>query len=132
MTGEMPVTLETIFENIYLEVVAPRHLPQTPRTNRGRSCVLDVRNRLLLVMIRLPDVLAHIFCLYKSTVAERIYHVMPILFVNYQNYNLGFHQSAIKSKNRNSDIRSLFLPFAVCTCGFLSNRRILITRGFQN
>ena len=89
--GEMPESLENIVESIYLEVTAPRHLPRTLRTNRRRSCILDVRNRGQLVMIWLRQylkfhVLAHNFCISKSTVAEEIYHVVPILFVNYQNY----------------------------------------------
>ena len=51
MTGEMPESLKNIVKNIYSEVTAPRHLPRTLRTNRRRSCILDVHNRVLLVII---------------------------------------------------------------------------------
>lgn len=90
LTGEMPESLENIVENIYLEVTAPRHLPQMLRANRRCPCILNVHNQVLLVMIWLCQylklyVLAH-FCISKSTVAEEIYHVVPDLFVNYQNY----------------------------------------------
>ena len=91
MTGETPETLETIVVKIYIEVAAPRHFPRTPRTNRRRPCILDVRNRVLLVIVWLRQylklhVLAHISGISKSTVAEEIYHVVPILFVNFRHY----------------------------------------------
>lgn len=91
MTGEMPETLEAVVEKIYIEVTAPRHFPRAPRTDRRRPCILDVRNRVLLVFIWLRQylklhVLAYIFGISKSTVAEEIYHVVPILFVNYCHY----------------------------------------------
>lgn len=91
MTGETPDTLEAVVEKIYGEVTAPRHWPRTPRTERRRHCILDVRNRVLLVFIWLRQylklhVLAYIFGISKSTAAEEIYHVVPILFINYRHY----------------------------------------------
>ena len=88
MTGETPETLETIVVKIYIEVTAPRHFPRTPRTNRRCPCIFDVRNRVLLVIVWLRQylklhVLAHIFGISKSTVAEEICYVVPILFVNF-------------------------------------------------
>lgn len=91
MTGETPETLEVVVAKIYGEVTLPRHWPRTPRTDRRRRCILDVRNRVLLVFIWLRQylklhVLAYIFCISKSTVAEEIYHVVPILFTNYRRF----------------------------------------------
>ena len=62
-----------------------------PGTNRRRRYILDVRNRVLLVFIWLRQylklhVLAYIFGISKSAVAEEIYHVVPILFTNYRRY----------------------------------------------
>lgn len=51
MTGETPETLEVVVAKIFGEVTLPRHWPQTPRTDRGRRCILDVRNRVLIVFI---------------------------------------------------------------------------------
>ena len=91
MTGETPETLEVVVAKIYGEVTLPRHWPRTPRTDRRRRCILDVRNRVLLVFIWLCQylklhVLAYVFCISKSTVAEEIYHVVPILFTNYRRF----------------------------------------------
>ena len=66
-------------------------LARTPRTDRRRLCILDVQNRVLLVVIWLRQylklhVLAYIFCISKSIVAEEIYHVVPILFTNYRRF----------------------------------------------
>ena len=83
MTGKTPETLEVVVvAKIYGQVTLPRHLPRTPQTDKRRRCILDVRNRVLLVFIWLrqylkPHVLAYIFCISKSTVAEEIYHVVP-------------------------------------------------------
>ena len=54
MTGE---TAEAMVEKVYLDVIAPRHLPRTPRTDRRRRCILDARNRVLLVIIWLRQYL---------------------------------------------------------------------------
>ena len=91
MTGETSETLEFVVETIYQELTAPRHWPRMPRTNRRRHCILDMRNRVLLVFFWLRQylklhVLAYIFGISKSTVAEEIYHVAPILFTNYRRY----------------------------------------------
>ena len=91
MTGETPETLEEVVEKIYREVTLPRQWPRTPRTDRRRRCILDVPNRVLLVFIWLRQylkfhVLAYVFDISKSTVAEEIYHVVPILFTNYNRY----------------------------------------------
>ena len=91
MTGETPETLEEVVEKIYREVTLPRQWPRTPRTDRRRRCNLDVPNRVLLVFIWLRQylklhVLAYVFDISKSTVAEEIYHVVPILFTNYNRY----------------------------------------------
>ena len=91
MTGETPETLKVVVARIYGERTLPRHWPRTPRTDRSRRCILDVHNRVLLVFIWLHQylklhVLAYIFCISKSTVAEEIYHVVPILFTNYRRF----------------------------------------------
>ena len=91
MTGETPETLEEVVEKIHREVTLPRQWPRTPRTDRRRRCILDVPNRVLLVFIWLRQyfkfhVLAYVFDISKSTVAEEIYHVVPILFTNYHRY----------------------------------------------
>ena len=77
MTGETPETLDAVVAKIYEKVTLPRHWPRTPRTDRRRRCILDVGNRVLLVFIWLRQylklhVLAYIFCISKSTVAEEI------------------------------------------------------------
>ena len=87
MTGETPEMAEAMVEKVYLDVTAPRHLPRTPRTDRRRRCILDARNRVLFVIIWLPQylklhVLAHMFQISKRTVAEEIiYHIdiVPVL-----------------------------------------------------
>lgn len=91
VTAETPETLEVAVAKIYGEVTLPRHWPRTPRTERGRRCILDVRSRVLLLFIRprqylMLHVLAYIFCIPKSTVAEEIYHVVPILVTNYRRF----------------------------------------------
>lgn len=78
-------------ENIFADVTAPRHLPRVPTSNRRCRCLLDVRNTVLLAFIWLRQylkihVLAYIFGISKSTVAEEIYHIMPILYVRYKHY----------------------------------------------
>ena len=90
-TGVTPQTLEVMVDQIRYDVAAPRHLPRTPRSNRRRRCLLDVRNRVLLIIIWLRQYLkihflAHLFYISKSTVAEEIYHIVPILFVHYKHY----------------------------------------------
>lgn len=90
-TGETPETLEVIVNNIGYDVAAPRHVPRTPRSNRRRRCLLDTRNRVLLVVIWLRQylkyhILAYLFDISKSTVGEEIYHIVPILFVRYRKY----------------------------------------------
>lgn len=90
-TGETPCTLQSIVTNIRMEVTAPRHHPRTPITNRRRRCILDVRNRVLMVFFWLRqylklEVLAYMFNISKSTVQEEIYHIVPILFLKYRHY----------------------------------------------
>lgn len=74
MTGETPETLEVVvLAKIYGQVTLPRHWPRTPQTDKKRRCILDVRNRVLLVFIWLRQylklhVLAYIFYISKSTV----------------------------------------------------------------
>ena len=89
MTGE---TAEAMVEKVYLDVTAPRHLPHTPKTDKRRRCILDARNRALLVIIWLRQylklhVLAHMCQISKSTVAEEIiYHIVPVLILNFRHY----------------------------------------------
>ena len=88
MMGETPDTLEAVVEKVYGEVTAPRHWP---RTDRRRRCILDVINRVLLVFIWLRQylklhVLAYVFGISKSTAAEEICHVVPILYMNYRHH----------------------------------------------
>ena len=90
-TGKTPVTLSVMVQRIGFDVGAPRHLPRAPVSDRRRRCLLDERNRVLLVMMWLSQyikqhVLAHIFNISKSTVAEEIHHIVPIIFVIYQHY----------------------------------------------
>ena len=66
-------------------------LPRIPVSNRRRRCILDVRNRVLPVMIWLriyptDHTLASIFQISKSTVHEEIYHVVPILFLRFRRF----------------------------------------------
>ena len=91
VTCETPETLEDVVTKINGEVTLPRHWPQAPRTDRRSRCILDVRNRVLPVLIWLRQylklyVLAYIFCISKSTVAEELYHVVPIIFTNYRRF----------------------------------------------
>lgn len=91
MTGETPESFEAIVRRIGLKVTLPRHTPRLPTTARRRSCILDADNRVLLVIIWLRQylklhVLASIFAISKSTVAEEIYHVVPILFTSYRRF----------------------------------------------
>ena len=91
MTGETQEMAEAMVEKVYLDVTAPRHLPRTPRTDRRRRCIPDVRNRVLLVIIWLRQylklyVLAHMFQISKSTVAEEIYHIVPVVILNFRHY----------------------------------------------
>ena len=65
-TGETPVTLSVMVTKIREDVGAPRHLPRAPISNRRRRCLLDNRNRVLLVMMCLCQylklhILAYIF-----------------------------------------------------------------------
>jgi len=88
---ETPETLSALVERIRFQVSEPRRLPRPPISGRRRQCLLDVRNRVLLVMIWLRQylklhVLANIFGISKSTVAEEIYHIVPILYNSYQHY----------------------------------------------
>ena len=90
-TGETPRTLEVLVSNIQYDVASPRHIPRIPSSNRRRRCLLDTRNRVLLVMTWLRQylkfhVLAYLFDIRKSTVGEEIYHIVPILFVRYRHY----------------------------------------------
>ena len=90
-TGETPQSMEVIVQNIFVDVTAPRHLPRVPTSNQRHRCLLDVRNRVLLGFIWLRQylklhVLAYIFGISKSTVAEEIYHIVPILYVRYKHY----------------------------------------------
>lgn len=92
MTCETPDMTEARVEKVYLDVTTPRYLPRTPRTDSRRRCILDARNRVLLVIIWLRQylklhVLAHMFQISKSTVAEEIiYHVAPVLILNFRHY----------------------------------------------
>ena len=61
MTGETPEIAEAMVEKVYLDVTAPKHLPRTPRTDRRRRCILDVHNRVLLVIIWLRQ---YLNCIY--------------------------------------------------------------------
>lgn len=90
-SGKTPQSLSVIVDRIELQVSAARQLPRPPTSGRRRRCLLDVRNRVLLVLFWLRQyptlhVLAFLFGISKSTVAEEIYHIVPILFVNYQHY----------------------------------------------
>ena len=67
MMGRTLETFEEVVENIYREVTLPRHWPRTLQTDRRRRCILDVLH-----------VLAFVFDISKSTVAEEIYHVLIV------------------------------------------------------
>lgn len=91
MTGETPESFDAIVRRIGAQVTLPRHTPRVPATNRRRACKLDVSNRVLLVIIWLRqylklDALAFIFAINKSTAAEEIYHIVPILFTCYRSF----------------------------------------------
>ena len=91
LTGETPYTLDSIVQRVAQDVTKPRMLPRIPASNRRRRCILDVQNRVLLVMIWLRiyptyHTLASIFQISKSTVHEEIYHVVPILFLHIRRF----------------------------------------------
>ncbi|KXJ24150.1 hypothetical protein AC249_AIPGENE16634 [Exaiptasia diaphana] len=91
VTGETPESFDAIVQRIGVDVTLPRHTPRVPITNRRRACKLDVSNRVLLVIIWLRHylklyVLAYMFGVSKSTVAEEIYHVVPIIFTSYRSF----------------------------------------------
>ena len=91
LTGETPYTVDSIVQTVAQEVVKPRMLPRIPVSNRQRCCILDIRNRVLLVIIWLriyPTyyTLASIFQMSKSTVHEEIYHVVPMLFLPFRRF----------------------------------------------
>lgn len=91
VAGETAVTLSVMVNKIRVDVGAPRHLPHTPISNRKRRCLLDERNWVLIVMMWLHQylklhVLAYIFNISRSKVAGEIYHIVPIIFVNYRLY----------------------------------------------
>ncbi|KXJ07896.1 putative transposase for insertion sequence element IS702 [Exaiptasia diaphana] len=91
VTGETCESFDLIVRRIGLDVTLPRQTPRTPTTNRRRACILDVSNRVLVVVIWLRHylklyVLASAFGISKSTVAEEIYHIVPIIFIRYRSY----------------------------------------------
>lgn len=91
VTGETPESFDAIVQKIGVDVTLPRHTPRIPTTNRRRACKLDVSNRVLMVIIWLRHYLklyvpASIFGVSKSTVAEEIYHVVPIIFICYRSF----------------------------------------------
>ena len=70
---------------------APRCMLHQPRTNRRHQCLLGIQTRILLVLIWLRPyhtyvVLATDFNISITTVFEEIYHVVPILFLNYHRF----------------------------------------------
>ena len=89
VTGETVVTLSVVVNKIRVDVGVPRHLPHTPISNRCCRCLLDERNRVLVVTVIHQylklHVLVYIFNISKSKVAEEIYIVL-IIFVNYRLY----------------------------------------------
>jgi len=90
ITSETAVTLSVMVDKIRVDVGAPRHLPHPPISNRRRQCLLDEKNRVLVVMMWLHQylklhVLVYIFNISKSKVAEEIYHIVPII-VHYRIY----------------------------------------------
>ena len=89
LTGETPRSLEQMVRRVAADVVRPRLLPRQPTTRRQRACLLDVRNRVLLVIIWLRcyhnyHAMANLFHISTSTVAEEIYHIVPILYLSYR------------------------------------------------
>jgi len=91
LTGETPSSMDSIVQTVADEVCKPRMIPRVPISARRRPCILDVRNRVLLVLIWLriyPTyvTLASIFQIRKSTVHEEIYHVVPILFLHFRRF----------------------------------------------
>lgn len=91
LSGETAVSLENIVQTIGWEVSAPRCVSHQPQTNRRRRCLLDIHNRVLLVLIWLRTypiyfVLATYFSISTTTVFEEVYHIVPILFLNYQRF----------------------------------------------
>ena len=89
VTGETVVTLSVVVNKIRADVGVPRHLPHTPISNRCCRCLLDERNRVLVVTLIHQylklHVLVYIFNISKSKVAEEIYIVL-IIFVNCRLY----------------------------------------------
>lgn len=88
LTAETPVTLDHIVQRVVPDVTKPWMYPRRPISNRWRSCIVDVQNRVLLVIIWLRiyptyHSLASIFQISKSTVQEEIYHIVPILFLHF-------------------------------------------------
>ena len=57
VTGETVVTLSVVVNKIRADVGALRHLPHTLISNRRRRCLLDERNRVLIVMMWLHQYL---------------------------------------------------------------------------
>jgi len=91
LTGDTPQSLDILVHMISHEVGKPRMLPRTPLTGRRRCCILDIRNRVLSVIIWLRSyptyhTLASIFNISKSTVHEEIYHIVPILFIRLRTF----------------------------------------------
>lgn len=89
-TGDTIISLDRVVQAVAAEVVKPRMLPRMPISGRRRSCILDVKNRVILVVIWLRNYptyysLASLFGISKSTVQEEIYHVVPILFLQFRN-----------------------------------------------
>ena len=88
-TGETPESFESIVRRIALDVTSPRHLPRVPSTNRKTYCILDAYNKVLMVIIWLRHyhtfhALALLFGISKSTVAEDIHHIVPMLLIRYR------------------------------------------------
>ena len=88
-TGESIESFERMVRNISWEVGAPRSVSHQPLTNRRRRCLLDVYNRVLLVLVWLKcyptyRALAAFFSVSKTTVFEEVYHIVPILFLEYR------------------------------------------------
>lgn len=91
LTAETPATLDSVVQRVAPDVTKPRMFPRIPISNRRRSCILDVRNRVLLVTIWLRiyptyHTLASMFQISKSTVHEEIYHIVPILFLHFRRF----------------------------------------------
>lgn len=91
ISGETVESYEEIVQTVGWEVSAPRCVLHQPLTNRRRRCLLDVHNRVLLVLIWLRTyptyfVLATNFSISTTTVFEEVYHIVPILFLNYRRF----------------------------------------------